>query len=96
MLKHQALILWQRRVTWPPLSVVSSSVLQDWDDSGCQDLVFTQGSTVRDLLRAEAALRDAEYSLRLMIEGHVLPSHVLLTSSEYVLAQTTKKRGAVC
>ena len=85
MLKHQALILWQRRVTWPPLSVVSSSVLQDWDDSGCQDLVFTQGSTVRDLLRAEAALRDVEFSLRLMIEGHVPPSHVRLTSSEYIL-----------
>ena len=59
---------------------VSSSVARVWGDSGCQDLVFTQGPTVGDL----------------MIQGHVLPSHVLLTSSEYVLAQTTKKRGAVC
>ena len=59
---------------------VSSSVARVWGDSGCQDLVFTQGPTVGDLL----------------IQGHVLPSHVLLTSSEYVLDQTTKKRGAVC
>ena len=59
---------------------VSSSVARVWGDSGCQDLVFTQGPTVGDL----------------MIQGHVLPSHVLLTSSEYVLDQTTKKRGAVC
>ena len=47
--------------------------------------MFTQGSTLGHLLRAEAALRDVEFSLRLMIEGHVPPSHVRLTSSEYIL-----------